>query len=627
MAAHTPATQEVNMRLATIIFLALTICTRAADRITLTLQFTANPTNGQTLVVNGSTRTWTNAVSAPSTQVLTGSDGQNAATNLYSHFLTAPFTGPLVPVWVSTNTLRLVGQVGQAMSGTATAWGTVTYTTQTVSQATVVRVPFSSEPTASVRTNSATQLVADLFNNGLSTTVIAASSPPLANFVDTSENQTIAGNKTFSGAVVTGNAGNIWNSGQLTNASFGNLRSAYYLTNNGIMFFSSGGADPSYAVAPDSTGKPSLYTVTINGSAERVLGTLIPYSPADNNLLTFSVASNKFGMLTNAQTWTSTNTFTLLTGTSTNLVNRGPLQSYKTDDTSVIIGKTARADAANGGGTAVGYQSAADGDESIAIGFNAATEEPTAGHDANYAIAIGSFAEATNNASVAIGYLARTTLSGQVRLGTDSHYVSIPGIIRIDDNVVVGTSEAYTSPASLDNGIVIIDGTASTADPATGVAEWSLSGALQYRSSAANEGSGKSHYFHNRDVTAVGSGSNFSVAGTAYARVDFGGTDPEIVLPTAGTWLISAVASIQNGATANDVYSIKLFNSTDASDVANSEQTISSINASLIAPLVIINIPVTVTTGKTIQMYGRNATAARGTFISTATRLTAVRLY
>src|SRR6266699_2298089 len=58
---------------------------------TVTVTNVAGTTNGQTITVNGNTRTWTNSVSFPATQILTNNTIGGAATNLYNAAAAAPF--------------------------------------------------------------------------------------------------------------------------------------------------------------------------------------------------------------------------------------------------------------------------------------------------------------------------------------------------------------------------------------------------------------------------------------------------------------------------------------------------------------------------------------------------------
>lgn len=618
--------------------LATAIAVQAAattERVTATLDLINYPSPDDNLAVNGSTRTWKASVSTPASEILIGANVGGCTTNLWRHILANGFTGPVMPVWGSTNQLRLVGAVGQAMTVTASgAWATISYSTQTVAQATVVRVPIATEPNLSVRTNVASQLVADIFNSGLSSNAIAADSPVMAHFVSNGgPEQTITGVKTWTGTNSFSASQSKWSGGVITNASVGNLRMPYSLTNNGLVYFALGGSDPSYAVAPDINGRPSIFTVTINGSGQRVLGTFLPYAPSDNNLLTFSVATNRFGQFVAANVWIGTNQFTLITnstisgstisgsvitnatletmsggqwnsGVASNLVHRGALRSYVNDPSNVEIGPGAAVTNTFTGGTAVG--------QNARVGASSGT-------------AIGNGASAVYANSTALGNSAAATAANQVRLGTATEHISAPGGAKFGGSTFVGNAEGMFV-AGLANGRQMTNGAAASADPANGIADWSVSGEWQYRSAAASEGAGQVNRVHNRGAQVTGSGSDFAITGTGYARVDFGGTDPELSLPTAGTYLITATVSIAAGASANDDFRAKLYNSSDSADVTSSDRRVTTIAASQTGQLVLQNI-VTVAAAKTIQLYAQNLTAGRGAIEAARTSLIYVRLY
>jgi hypothetical protein len=184
---------------------------------------------------------------------------------------------------------------------------------------------------------------------------------------------------------------------------------------------------------------------------------------------------------------------------------------------------------------------------------------------------------------------------------------------------------AAAAPTTMAKGVALADGTAASANPTSAVAFWSASGVWQYRTSAASEGAGQTNYVHNRAEQVTGSGTDYTLT-NATARVDFGTTDPQVTLPTAGTYLITAEVAVTNGATATDNYQAKFYNSTDAAEVAGSPREVGAAAASqkLVIPLSAI---VTVTASKTIQLYAHNTVAARGTIVSTQTAIRYVRLH
>jgi hypothetical protein len=74
----------------------------------------------------------------------------------------------------------------------------------------------------------------------------------------------------------------------------------------------------------------------------------------------------------------------------------------------------------------------------------------------------------------------------------------------------------------------------------------------------------------NANTTAVGTGADYTMT-NAYAKVTFGVTDLEVTLPTAGTYLVMVKLEFLQDSGTKKAWSLKLFNSTTAADVSNSE--------------------------------------------------------
>lgn len=173
----------------------------AADSIvTLTITVTNTPANGATLTVGGSTRTWTNSVSAPATQiaVLTNDVG-GSATALHAHLANYPFTGPLALAQTGTNVLTLRAPLNtEIAASSAGSWATLSLSTNTaVTNLYTVRVPAAAE-SQNVRRYVADQIVETIGDNALSN-AIPATAVALSNHVNTSQAQTITGAKVFTG--------------------------------------------------------------------------------------------------------------------------------------------------------------------------------------------------------------------------------------------------------------------------------------------------------------------------------------------------------------------------------------------------------------------------------------------
>jgi hypothetical protein len=174
-----------------VLFVASLSSASAADRITATIAITntAGTTNGQTIQIvagNTTTRTWTNSVTVPASQIFTNSTAAGAATNLYKQLVaTAPLGVAPILMTTSTNVV-LYGVSGIPLAITLSAgYGTVSYATSSVSPAAyTVRIPNTVE-SAAQKTNVASALV-DWFNLSAATNQANPSAPAFALFASLS---------------------------------------------------------------------------------------------------------------------------------------------------------------------------------------------------------------------------------------------------------------------------------------------------------------------------------------------------------------------------------------------------------------------------------------------------------
>ena len=144
------------------IFCLFGICSlaHAADSYTGKIYVTNAPSVGNTIIVNGDTRTWKTTVASVSDITLNpaGSNNENA-TNLWLNVIGNQFVGPLYVSMPSNNVVQLIGGAGQAMAiSLSGSWGYFTITTNTASIAQTFRLPLTAESGA-VATNNASMLV------------------------------------------------------------------------------------------------------------------------------------------------------------------------------------------------------------------------------------------------------------------------------------------------------------------------------------------------------------------------------------------------------------------------------------------------------------------------------------
>lgn len=204
-----------------ILVLLVALSASALDRITATITITNTPADGNTLTVNGDVRTWKTTVVTPATQISITNVVGYSATNLFNQAAAYIYAGPLALSYSSTNGIQLIARSGNALVVSASGtWCTITMSTQAVTGMLAVRTPISGEPTATVRTNIASDLAQGL--SDYSTTSIAASSVFGSNFVNLSAPQTVTGAKTFTGANVLSNSSQIISGGTVTNVALKN---------------------------------------------------------------------------------------------------------------------------------------------------------------------------------------------------------------------------------------------------------------------------------------------------------------------------------------------------------------------------------------------------------------------
>jgi hypothetical protein len=216
------------MRILLALMLLVCVSAQAADRITASLIVTNTPTNGMTITINGSVRTWTNSVIVSSSQILTNPVTAQAKTNLYNQVALNQITSVNEQDKGATN-IDYIGASGVPLTVTLSAgWGQLTYATQTVSSGTALVTPYTGFP-AVVRTNMVSGAVA-MIDADASTNVIRATAPAVsATLVGISNAQTVVGAKVFSSSagVWRGNVSNGIISGTITTLTNGTWRNGF----------------------------------------------------------------------------------------------------------------------------------------------------------------------------------------------------------------------------------------------------------------------------------------------------------------------------------------------------------------------------------------------------------------
>lgn len=171
----------------------------------------------------------------------------------------------------------------------------------------------------------------------------------------------------------------------------------------------------------------------------------------------------------------------------------------------------------------------------------------------------------------------------------------------------------------------LANGTDPAANPTNATTQWAVGGEWQYRSSASSEGAGQTNRVHNRGESIASSGTVYNLT-TTLARVDFGTTDPELTLPTAGTYLVTLYVVFRGATTGlGDTMIAQLRNATDSTTYGAPFLLVTNPTAALNYLVACSSCVITVTASKLLQAWGQNSTAARGTI--DLVELSYVRLY
>lgn len=411
-------------------FLLSAFCSQlfAADIITATITITntAGTTNGQTLVVNGATRTWTNSVVVPGAEVLTNSSIGGSASNLFTHLAITPFSA-LSLARSGTNGITLQTAPGGALTVTLSAgWGAVVLTTNTLTSAYVLRLPVTVE-SAAPRTN-ITSLIVSALNDSSQTNSIFESSTVAANLVGKTNDQTgITGNKTFTGVVVITNSAAIFYAGTVSNAM--RISGTVSAVTNGVLWNST---------ISNATSISGIATLITNGLFKTNVFAYPTFTNGVNYGLPFrspgsGTDSEQFG--TSAQV---TGDYSVALGNS----------AVVTGDASIAIGQTASSVGNNS--VAIGSIASVVATNAVALGVNAQVNSV-----GGVAIGSGALVDVSQNNSVAIGISSTTTSSNQIRLGTSSQYVSIPGGLKVDgviSNAIFGSTNTFPAGSDISFG-------------------------------------------------------------------------------------------------------------------------------------------------------------------------------
>ncbi len=273
---------------------ALTICIgEAATRKVLQIDVSTNPSNNDTLVINGATRTWKTSVTNSATEIEIAATAALSKTKLFLQIAANPYSGALILQSVDADSIKLTAQVDGALTYSATgSWETFTLSTLTVASAYNVRMPITVEP-AATRVTIANDLVTAMAS---ATGTFGTSDAHMANFASLTGTQTVS-NKSLQ-------SGNI-DSLTIRNGSTDNNTSIETTAYQGIHFNDWNNNNRNFTIRPNNNGYPSLFdtyaSATGNTSVAASDATLTSNVDA---LLNVKSADNRYLRLTAANTAT-----------------------------------------------------------------------------------------------------------------------------------------------------------------------------------------------------------------------------------------------------------------------------------------------------------------------------------
>ncbi len=393
---------------------------KGATIITATITVTNIPGVGTNWIVNGNSRTWTNAVGTPPQSWIQITNGPGpTASNLYNSFVRFPYLSPfLQAARVDTNILTLRGTT---VVITTNNYFSVSYSTNVGTNLDVVQVPFEAVVGATNRTNHAHWLI-DALNTYPYTNSFRTNANAITNLLVKGAHpyQEVLGPIGFRGRTAV--TSNFFATNGFTSA----LTNINPVLSNGVNF--------GMGFRSEGPGGNSLQI----GSNAQSLGTR---SLAVGNL-SISTNTDAIAIGTSAA---ATNTSSIAIGTSTvadgiQAVAIGAGGTFARGNSATAVGGNA---SARDSASAFGNDAAAGGTNSIAIGRDAITDGFSYGGiaiglssrgDGMFGIAIGQSANVSHSNSAAIGpsddggASVTTTETNQIVFGTSRHRVYVPGL-------------------------------------------------------------------------------------------------------------------------------------------------------------------------------------------------------
>lgn len=273
--------------------IGLRLSAASVDQITVNIAVTNAPaSDGDDLTLNSDTRTWRTSPTIPASEVTIDADNGTSATNLWNHFATYPQANATLG-WTATNAFNVTFLPGQAVTDSMTGtWGSMTRSTNTITTSYLVSVPAAAAPVQSTATNVFSLLVNDLGTYSTNALGGALTTTMMQNYVDRLNTQSVGGDKYFYGSVILAGNTNI-----LT-------REIFFLT-NAVSYFKAGTIldfEPGVIIRDSGVSENWNFEATADAD------TVFRWGDFTNQFVAH--------IRDNGHTYTGTNTFNLLTGST-----------------------------------------------------------------------------------------------------------------------------------------------------------------------------------------------------------------------------------------------------------------------------------------------------------------------
>jgi hypothetical protein len=451
----------MKLRILLFLFALFAVSAKAQPyTIRATVTVTTNPHVASVLALGGTNVTWTNNTPGNQYFVLTTNNTLNATTNLFTKLSLLTFTNVNSISYSNATNIVIEGRLSTPLEVTSsgpggTNWTTISYRTNFGATSYGLTLPFFTGFITNRHTNVHKDVI-DLLNYTLGTQLLARTASAFTNVPHAQRvsnpaftNMSVFGGTNRPNDFLATNGGqyNTWASNLLVTNLTGtslNLSNVSSYNTNGII---------TNAVRGNFGSLVATSSIALAGIHSNITLTNIPWINGNNGGLTggplwnVQITNAPFAVVTGLQVYGSAfitnligHTFTVTNfaapGSGVNSLQVGSgadagglraialgVNAISTNQDDVLIGFDAQD---SGAGTTanigIGLSVRVGGGSSTAVGA-----ESSATASGSSSFGGGAVVSITHTSSTALGVLAATTLKNQVRIGTATEHVSIPG--------------------------------------------------------------------------------------------------------------------------------------------------------------------------------------------------------